>query len=403
MAVWLNSAVVTLPFILAEKPQKASPARNQSEPEPPSSDASKSKQILEALPQELILRIKESGKRKPISVIPPIPNKKRCGPRMQEASAQMARNKLLQLVSSEAVQLDHDYCSSPSPYPKIPKKDSGFESGEEDERAVLRNQPTVKNADGKLMVSLLKVNTIKPSTSEVKQKRKLNLAEYKKRREFVVKSNESSQNNSPMNSSPNSPAVEDEVTRRKKHEEKLLQMSIDLLNTTPAKSGKPEAPKVPELPNIIPPAPTPPAPAAAVSIPDNMEVKTYLSVGTNTEAIPALPLCPEPVVEEIKPLLQNPKISTNSLIASVIENIPKVKSKNKGLLEEKAKPVINQAPEEHGENKTIVYLPKNRTRPQMQSVYVQTEPSEVEEHLKHQSRCSSSKFKNLEKKNRHRR
>lgn len=347
------------------------------------------------------MRIKESGKRKPISVIPPIPNKKRCGPRMQEAGAQIARNKLLQLVSSEAVQLDHDYCSSPSPYPKNPKKDSGFESAEEDERAVLRNQPTVKNADGKLMVSLLKVNTIKPN--EVKQKRKLNLAEYKKRREFVVKSEDNSQNSSPLNSSPNSPAVEDEVTRRKKHEEKLLQMSIDLLNTTPAKSTKIEPPKTQELPKVIPPKPKPAPQLATVSVPNDMEVKTFLSVGTNTETIPALPLCPEPVVEEIKPLLQNPKISTNSLIASVIENIPKVKSKNKTLLEDKNKPAVPQRSEEHGENKTIVYLPKNRVRPQMHSVYVQTEPSHVEEHLKHQSRCSSSKFKNLERKSRHRR
>lgn len=354
------------------------------------------------------MRIKESGKRKPISVIPPIPNKKRCGPRMQEAGAQIARNKLLQLVSSEAVQLDHDYCSSPSPYPKNPKKDSGFESAEEDERAVLRNQPTVKNADGKLMVSLLKVNTIKTNTvNEVKQKRKLNLAEYKKRREFVVKSEDNSQNSSPLNSSPNSPAVEDEVTRRKKHEEKLLQMSIDLLNTTPAKSIKIEPPKTPALaePKVIPPKPIPaPQPATvSVSVPNDMEVKTLLSVGTNTETIPALPLCPEPVVEEIKPLLQNPKISTNSLIASVIENIPKVKSKNKNLLEEKNKSAVSKQSEEHGENKTIVYLPKNRVRPQMHSVYVQTEPSHVEEHLKHQSRCSSSKFKNLERKSRHRR
>lgn len=374
--------------------------------EPPSSDTSKSKQILAALPQELIMRIKESGKRKPISVIPPIPNKKRCASRIQETGAQMARNKLLKLVNSEAVQLDHDYCSSPSPYPKNPKKDSGFESAEEDERAVLRNQPTVKNADGKLMVSLLKVNTIKPNTNndnEVKQKRKLNLAEYKKRREFVVKSENNSQNNSPVNSSPNSPAaVEDEVTRRKKHEEKLLQMSIDLLNTTPAKSNKPEPCKTPvhtELPKIKLPAQA----TTSVSVPNDMEVKIYLSVGTNTETIPALPLCPEPVVEEIKPLLQNPKISTNSLIASVIENIPKVKSKNKNLLDKKNKPVGNQLPEEHGENKTIVYLPKNRVKPQMHSVYVQTEPTHEEEHLKHQSRYSSSKFKNLEKKSRHRR
>lgn len=217
------------------------PEQNASLPET-SSDVAKSKQILEALPQELIKRIKESGKRKPISVIPPIPNKKpRLGPRAQESAPHIVKNKFSKLVNSEAVQLDHDYCSSLSPYPKNPKKDSGFESSEEDERAILRNQPTVKNADGKLMVSLLKANTIKPNanqnTESKQQKRKLNLAEYKKRREFSVQSNENSQNNSPMNSGGNSPtADEDENTKRQKHQEKLMRMAMELLNT-PAKSS----------------------------------------------------------------------------------------------------------------------------------------------------------------------
>lgn len=218
-----------------------SPEQNASPPET-SSDVVKSKQILEALPQELIKRIKASGKRKPISVIPPIPNKKpRLGPRVQESSQQLVKNKIPKNLKSDVVQLDHDYCSSLSPYPKNPKKDSGFESSEEDERAILRNQPTVKNADGKLMVSLLKSNTIKSTMSQVtenkQQKRKLNLAEYKKRREFSVQSNENSQNNSPMNSGRNSPTtVEDENTKRQKHQEKLMRMAMELLNT-PAKSS----------------------------------------------------------------------------------------------------------------------------------------------------------------------
>lgn len=379
--------------------------------EPVLSDSFKSKQILEALPPELITRIKESGKRKPISVIPPIPNKKRCGLKTQEAVTPVSRNKLLKLANSETVQLDHDYCSTLSPYPKNPKKDSGFESAEEDERTLLKNQPTVKNADGKLMVSLLKVNTIKPSTNEneVRQKRKLNLAEYKKRREFDIMTEKSSQKNCFVDSSPNSPVIEDEVTRRKKHEEKLLQMSIDLLNTTPAKSNKTETQKetvAAELPDIVPSTPAvTSATTAAAAIPNDMEVKTYVSVATNTESILALPLCPEPVVEQIKPLLQNPKINTNSLIASVIENIPKVK--NKSLLEEKSKTLENKSLNEHGENKTIVYLSKSRSRPQMRTVYVQTEESPVDERRKHRSRCSNSSSsctlsKHLEK-SRHRR
>lgn len=335
-------------------------------------------------------------------MIPPIPNKKRCGSRIQESGA---RNKLMNLANSETVHLDHDYCSLVSPYPKNPKKDSGFESAEEDERTLLKNQPTVKNADGKLMVSLLKVNTVKSgnNANEVREKKKLNLAEYKKRKEFVVKTDNTSHNNF-------SPVIEDEVTRRKKHEEKLLQMSIDLLNTTPAKSVKIEPQKekaCTELPQILSPAPTlPPVTptSATATVPEDMEVKIYLSVATNTEAIPALPLCPEPVVEEIKPLLQNPRINPNSLIASVIENIPKVKSKNKNLLEDKIKPVVpSQSNGEHGENKTIVYLPKNRIRPQMRTVYVQTDESVIDEPTRHQSRRCSSKLRNLEKKSRHRR
>lgn len=332
---------------------------------------------------------------------------------MQEAGTQVARNKSVKLANSETVQLDHDYCSLMSPYPKNPKKDSGFESAEEDERTVLKNQPTVKNADGTLMVSLLKANTVKPATheSEVRKKRKLNLAEYKKRREFVVKTEDNSHNNSSMDSFSNSNVIEDEMTKRKKHEEKLLQMSIDLLNTTPNKLIKTEPQKetgvTESLIETVPSVQSHSSETSVTVIPIDMEVKTYLSVATNTEVIAALPLCPEPVVEEIKPLLQNPKINTNSLIASVIENIPKVKSKHKSLLEEKSKPVNTPPSKEHGENKTIVYLPKNRSRPQMRTVYVQTEQFSMDEYAKHQSRRSnsnsSSKSKDLERKPRYRR
>lgn len=393
-------------YFFAEKPKCTYPKNSDSSVQE-LSDTFKSKQILEALPQELITRIKESGKRKPISVIPPIPNKKRCSSKIHETAIQTTKNKLLNLANSETVHLDHDYCSALSPYPKNPKKDSGFESAEEDERTLLKNQPTVRNTDGKLMVSLLKVNTIKSSKNEneVRQKRKLNLAEYKKRREFTIKTeNTSSHNNSSLDSFPNSPIIEDEVTRRKKHEEKLLQMSIDLLNTTPAKSNKTETHEERKVTEVV--ADTKKI-NPVTTVPDDMEVKTYLSVATNTETIPALPLCPEPVVEEIKPLLQNPKINTNSLIASVIENIPKVKNKNSSLIKEKSNLTASQSIDEHGENKTIVYLPKHRTRPQMRTVYVQTEEGSVDERMKHQSRRSnsrsSSKSRNLEKKSRHRR
>lgn len=308
-------------------------------------DNVKSKQILEALPEELIKRIKESGKRKKISVIPAIPNKKRCANRIE------TKNKISKVVSTEAVFLDHDYCSSPSPYPKHPKKDSGFGSAEEDERMILMNQPTVKNADGTLMVSLLKANTIKTNV-EVKQKKKLNLAEYKQRKNINV--NDVNKPEAKVENSAENNNEEDENIKRQKHQEKLMKMAKELLNT-PAKSSKPDfVPKTktkPEAPKIITVKPTKP--------PD-MDVKTIVSMGVNTDISTA------PVVEEIKPLLQNAKIGTNSLITAVIENIPKVATKS----------LVNEKPTakgEHGENKTIVYLPKDRVKAITCDVGVQTE------------------------------
>lgn len=117
-----------------------------------------------------------------------------------------------------------------------------------------------------------------------------------------------------------------------------------------------------------------------------MDVKTLFSVGTNTPSISNLPLCAEPVVEEIKPLLQNAKISTNSLITSVIENIPKVKSKKCATDKEtKMKPKFEARV--HGENKTIVYLPKNRILPSTCTVAVQTDCSDLM--LEKEKYCSS--------------
>ncbi|KAJ8667095.1 hypothetical protein QAD02_008757 [Eretmocerus hayati] len=85
--------------------------------------------IRESLPKEVIDRIKASGRKKTIPVIPAIPNAKpgmrNGGTRMQEAAMALSRNKLLKLVTSSAtnnagridgsIQLDHDYCgNSPS-------------------------------------------------------------------------------------------------------------------------------------------------------------------------------------------------------------------------------------------------------------------------------------------------
>lgn len=117
----------------------------------------KTKQIINALPQELIDRIRESGKRKCISVIEPIvPYKKQRT--LRENTPTVTQNKSAFVVPN-IVQLDHDYCSHSTICLKgDKKKDSGFESAEEEERTVIEKQPVIKNADGKLMVSLLKVS-----------------------------------------------------------------------------------------------------------------------------------------------------------------------------------------------------------------------------------------------------
>lgn len=76
--------------------------------------------ILESLPSEIMDRIKASGRKKTIPLIPAMPSKRpsRSGTRMHAAGAALSRNKLLKLVSrqssGENVQLDHDYCSNDS-------------------------------------------------------------------------------------------------------------------------------------------------------------------------------------------------------------------------------------------------------------------------------------------------
>ncbi|XP_050504895.1 uncharacterized protein LOC114325063 isoform X2 [Diabrotica virgifera virgifera] len=350
-----------------ETPQKVSDSRQKpSVCSESTTSNTPNKQILDYLPQELIERIKESGKRKPISVIPPIPTKKRGCPRMQEACAQLSRNKMIKLVGD--VHLDHNYCSMNmvESYPKNPKKDSGFESAEEEERTVIGNQPTVKTADGKLMVSLLKVNTI--HANKTAQKKKLNFEEYKRRREGFGKSQNNSQSCSPVTSTCSSPLPEDENTRLLKHQEKLKKMAKEVLNTPPKGEKKPEHALV-----VAPPTP--------LVVPPDMVMKTLVSIGVNTDFKVRRknldPLAPVERLDEIKPLLQKASdmINGNSLITSVIENIPKVidSCDPKHIAPE------NKDRLEHGEDKTIVYLPKNRVCQETQSVECQTNISLIQQ------------------------
>lgn len=93
-------------------------------------------------------------------------------------------------------------------------------------------------------------------------------------------------------------------------------------------------------------------------------MKTLVSISTNTEETWDVHGC----LDKIKPLLKNAsvKISSNSLITSLIENIPKVTNKRKMYTQYSSE-------EEHGENKTIVYLDKNRSPTVTCNAYVQTE------------------------------
>nr|CAH7752654.1 unnamed protein product [Callosobruchus chinensis] len=331
------------------------------------------------LPQELIDRMKESAKRKPISVIPPIPTKKRHGNRSK--TQDLPPNKPPQVeqapANSEYVHLDHNYCStstssassvgSPAPYHELPKKDSGFESAEEEEKDTIdvrARQPMVKGADGKLMVSLLKVNTIR--TTEPRQKKKLNLEEYKRRREGFLISQNNSQNCSPASSTCSSPLPEDDNMKLIKHQEKLMRMAQEVLNTPPKSERK-------AAPTVMVPKPKP------LPIPADIEKKELVSIGVNTDFKVRKnldPLAPVEQLEEIKPLLKkaSAKINCNSLITSLIENIPKV-------IDSCGTPTVSDAPakKDHGEDKTIVYLPKNRCSVKTVSTSVQTNISLIKQ------------------------
>ncbi|KAK9716880.1 RNA recognition motif [Popillia japonica] len=220
-------------------------------------DSAKSKQILESLPEELINRIKQSSKRKLISLIPPIPNKKRGKQIIPSIGVSVVNTNNTNMINTceITVQMDHDYCISAN----SSKKDSGFSSCEEDERSLLRNQPTVKTADGKLM-------------KNINRGGKVGVAAVAR---------------------PGS---------KTKNARRLQRMNIQ-------------------------PCPPP-----------NMEVRTLVSIGVNTDQSwgrlqEIVRGCPE-------------NFSPNSLITSLVDHLPEVKEV--------------KVPGEHGEDKTIVYLDKNR-------------------------------------------
>lgn len=180
------------------------------------------------------------------------------------------------------------------------------------------------------------------------------------------KSQSSSQNNSPLSSTCNSPLPEDEESRRKKHQEKLMRMAMEVLRTPAKPEKKKDVPQVVVLPKVA-------------LIPPDMEMKTLVSIGVNTEMKRKKnfdPLAPVEQLEQIKPVLQkiSDKINSSSLITSVIENIPKVIN-SCSAEDNKTKP----SKLDHGEDKTIVYLPKNRAPTETKDTSTQTNISLIQQ------------------------
>jgi len=371
------------------------------------------KQIANALPQELINRIKkESVKRKPITVIDPIPNiKKRGGAKVQQEATVKAKP----ASSQNTVILDHSYCmtdnsssnskcekavkkiqpicNQPSQNPVNSVKDSGLTSSENEDKTVISMQPTVKNADGTLMVSLLKTNTIHKVESAQTNRKKLNLEEYKKRRNGLVTSRSNSEGCSPKSSSP--PPEEDTHQKMLRHQEKLRKMAEELLKTTPKSEQKKPEIEVPAVSSFEFKSPQdPPENIEPPKLPADLECKVFVSFGTNTDFRISKdqqdPLAPVVKLQEIKPLIDHVvKNTENSLISSVMETIPK-------LIEQSERPnkamPQTEPDEEHGEFKSVVYMKKNRVRCPTREVATQTNVSLIEQskeqHTTSTSRCS---------------
>lgn len=146
-----------------------------------------------------------------------------------------------------------------------------------------------------------------------------------------------------------------------------MRMAMEVLKT-PVKSVKKEVPQVIAVPKIS-------------QVPLDIEMKTLVSIGVNTDMKRKRnvdPLAPVEQLEQIKPVLQkiSDKINSNSLITSVIENIPKVIN-NCSTENPNSKRVLLKV--EHGEDKTIVYLPKNRVPPKTTDISTQTNISLIQQ------------------------
>lgn len=145
-----------------------------------------------------------------------------------------------------------------------------------------------------------------------------------------------------------------------------MRMAMEILRTPTKTEKKLEVPQVIEVPKVA-------------QIPPDMEMKTLVSIGVNTQMKRKKnvdPLAPVEQLEQIKPVLQkiSDKINSSSLITSLIENIPKVMN---SCCSDESKTEPSKM--EHGEDKTIVFLPKNRTTVETKDAMTQTNISLIQQ------------------------
>ncbi|XP_066247685.1 serine-rich adhesin for platelets [Euwallacea similis] len=413
-------------------PVKSKPIQGASSSSKPSV-LTESSHFMNCYPTELINRIKESGKRKTITVIDPIPHNHIKRRKIQDSCNKVVV-KTVSPINRHTVQLEHNYCTkkvannSNVGIVKAPvsnKKDTAFtlSSSDDDNKKVINGQPMTKNADGTLMVSLLKSNTIPQVETSSNKKKTLNLDEYKKRRnpcEVTKNSHEKSPPSTSTSTSPQpEPQPETEHQRMLKHQEKLRRMAQEVLKAAP-KADKDQKPKCNS--NMLPTTPGKSglvrraedlknktetqtkmmmehsrAVARPLRVPPNLERKIYVSIGVNTDfRIPRDqdPLAPLETLQELKPLLEQSshRINDQSLISSMIQHVPKVVQQRESALSRMSMEAsYNNG--EHGECKQVVYLEKNRVKRPTKSITTQTNISLISQrsNVRMQSTATSSR------------
>lgn len=220
---------------------------------------------------------------------------------------------------------------------------------------------------------------------------------------IVCRSSGSSQNASPVDSGPCSPdTTKDE---QESYQQRLMQMAAEVLRATPKSSVPASSPSTAQPTKVV--APTSAAPTKSVTappaMPPHLERKEFVSIGVNTDGA-GLSLkhlnVPLKELEEIRPILENAsdKISNNSLIASVIENVQNKKIKHKVEHNDLAK----RLQEYHGEDKVIMWPEKNRPKKPTKDAYVQTE-AVVEPETSGHRRAQNSRSSSIENRRRRKR